>query len=45
MVSEEFPCSVNGGSKRCDFQIVCVGKEMGTVLFSVDLFQDFAFLV
>ena len=45
MVSEEFPGSVNGGSKRCDFQIVCVGKEMGTVLFSVNLFQGFAFLV
>ena len=38
VVSEEFPGSVNGGSKRCDFQIVCVGKEMGTVLFSVNLF-------
>ena len=37
--------SVNGGSKRCDFQFVCVGKEMCTVLFSVKLFQDFALLV
>ena len=45
VVSEEFPGSVNGGSKRCDFQIVCVGKEMSTVLLSVNLFQDFAFLV
>jgi len=45
VVSEEFPGSVNGGSKRCDFQIVCVDKEMSTVLFSVNLFQGFAFLV
>ena len=45
VVLEEFPGSVNGGSKRCDFQIVCVGKEMCTVLFSVKLCQGFALLV
>jgi len=45
VVLEEFPGSVNGGSKSCDFQIVCVDKEMSTVLFSVNLFQGFAFLV
>ena len=43
VVSEEFPGSVNGGSKRCDFQIVCVGKEIGTVLFSVICFKVFRF--
>ena len=45
VVSEEFPGSIDGGSKRCDFQFVCVGKEVCTVLFSVNLFQGFAFLV
>ena len=38
-------CSVDGGSKRCDFQFVCVGKEVCTVLSSVNLFQGFALLV
>ena len=42
---EEFPSNVNSGSERCNFQFVCVGKEVCTVLFSVNLFQGFALLV
>ena len=45
VVSEEFPNSVNGGSERGNFQFVCVGKEVCTVLFSVSFFQGFTPLV
>ena len=45
VVTEEFPSSVDGGSERCNFEFVCVGKEVCTVLFSVNLNQGFALLV
>jgi len=47
VVSEEFPSSVNGGSEGGNFEFLCVGKEVCTVLFSVSLslFQGFTLLV
>ena len=45
VVSEEFPGSVDGGSEGGNFEFVCVGKEVCTVLFSVNFFQGFTLLV
>jgi len=45
VVLEEFPGSVNGGTEGVNFEFMCVGKQVCTVLFSVNLFQGFTLLV
>jgi len=45
VVSQECPGNVDGGSEKGNFEFMCVGKEVCTVLFSVDLFQGFTLLV
>jgi len=44
-VSKKFPGSVDGGSEGGNFEFMCMGKEVYTVLFSVHLFQGFTLLV
>jgi len=45
VVSEEFPGPVDGGSEGGSFEFMCMGKEVCTVLFFVNLFQGFTLLV
>ena len=40
----EFPGRVDGGSEGSNFEFMCVGKEVCTVLFSVNMFQGFTLL-
>jgi len=45
VVSYEFLSNVDGSSKECDAEFVCVGKKMCATLLSVYLFQEFSYLV